>query len=99
MSVLNFVTCFCLKNVLSFYNSGLKKLLSEHPYLFTIDNDMVDVSTFEPTCDYIQEAKEYFKQKLQLYGIGNEVPIVCLQGHRSQASFRIRHISGKCLFI
>lgn len=62
---------------------------------------MVDLRTHEPICDYIQETIDYFKQKLLLYGIGSEVPIISLEGHRSQASFRIRHIAGKfffCLF-
>lgn len=30
-----------------------------------------------------------------MYGIGTEVPIKCLLGHRSQASPQIRHISGQ----
>lgn len=45
--------------------------------------------------DYIQESKDYFKHKLLQYGIGTEVPIKCLLGHRSQASPQVRHISGK----
>lgn len=44
--------------------------------------------------DYIQESKDYFKHKLLQYGIGTEVPIKCLLGHRSQASPQVRHISG-----
>lgn len=46
------------------------------------------------TRDYIQESKDYFKHKLLQYGIGTEVPIKSLLGHRSQASPQIRHISG-----
>lgn len=45
--------------------------------------------------NYIQESKDYFKHKLLQYGIGTEVPIKCLLGHRSQASPQVRHISGK----
>lgn len=45
--------------------------------------------------DYIQEAKDYFKHKLLMYGIGTEVPIRSLMGHRSQASPQVRHISGQ----
>lgn len=45
--------------------------------------------------DYQQEAKDYFKNKLLQYGIGVEVPVRSLLGHRSQASPQIRHISGK----
>lgn len=47
------------------------------------------------TRDYIQEAKDYFKHKLLMYGIGTEVPIRSLMGHRSQASPQVRHISGQ----
>lgn len=47
--------------------------------------------------DYIQESKDYFKHKLLQYGLGTEVPIKCLLGHRSQASPQVRHISGKLL--
>lgn len=45
--------------------------------------------------DYIQEAKDYFSQKLIQYGAGTEVPIKSLLGHRSQASPQVRHISGQ----
>lgn len=45
--------------------------------------------------DYIQEAKDYFAQKLLQYGAGTEVPIKSLLGHRSQASPQVRHISGQ----
>lgn len=45
--------------------------------------------------DYVQEAVEYFSLKLRQYGIGTEVPIKSLLGHRSQASPEVRHISGQ----
>uniref|UniRef100_A0A1B6CQF4 3'-5' exonuclease domain-containing protein n=2 Tax=Clastoptera arizonana TaxID=38151 RepID=A0A1B6CQF4_9HEMI len=45
--------------------------------------------------DYAQEAVAYFSSKLQQYGIGTEVPIKSLLGHRSQASPEVRHISGQ----
>lgn len=45
--------------------------------------------------DYIQEAKDYFKHKLLMYGSETEVPIRSLMGHRSQASPQVRHISGQ----
>ncbi|XP_046669279.1 egalitarian protein homolog [Homalodisca vitripennis] len=45
--------------------------------------------------DYVQEAVEYFSNKLQQYGVGTEVPIKSLLGHRSQASPEVRHISGQ----
>lgn len=45
--------------------------------------------------DYIQEAKDYFSNKLLQYGAGTEVPIKSLLGHRSQASPQVRHISGQ----
>lgn len=48
-----------------------------------------------PGRDYIQQSVDYFKHKLLQYGIGTEVPIKCLLGHRSQASPQIRHISGQ----
>lgn len=86
----------------------MKKLLSEHPSLFTIINDeLVDVTTYESGSnvssvgirDYTQETKDYLKDKLLGYGIGNPIPIVCLHGHLSQAPDQIRHMSGKCLFV
>lgn len=45
--------------------------------------------------DYIEETKQYFKNKLLQYGLGTEVPIKSLLGHRSQASPQVRHISGQ----
>lgn len=44
--------------------------------------------------DYQQEARDYFKNKLLQYGVGVEVPVRSLLGHRSQASPQVRHISG-----
>lgn len=85
--------------------SGLKKFLAQYPAIFVIDGDHVLVNSYEKsdssdvlgggTRDYIQESKDYFKHKLLQYGIGTEVPIKSLLGHRSQASPQIRHISGK----
>lgn len=88
--------------------SGLKKLLAQYPSLFLINGDYVQVNTQQATIsndqnggnthgkrDYIQESKDYFKHKLLQYGIGTEVPIKCLLGHRSQASPQVRHISGQ----
>ncbi|KAJ6646810.1 Egalitarian protein like, partial [Pseudolycoriella hygida] len=88
--------------------SGLKKLLTQYPAIFVIDGEFVHVNTFQASAatdssgscttgnrDYIQEAKDYFKHKLLQYGIGTEVPIKCLLGHRSQASPQVRHISGQ----
>lgn len=89
------------------YIVGLKKLLAQYPALFVIDGDYVNVNSLQTTVqddtnggygpgkrDYIQESKDYFKHKLLQYGIGTEVPIKCLLGHRSQASPQVRHISG-----
>lgn len=84
----------------------MKKFLSQYPAIFVIDGDHVLVNQFETTVkddpyggggtrDYIQESKDYFKHKLLQYGIGTEVPIKSLLGHRSQASPQIRHISGE----
>lgn len=88
-----------------FSQSGLKKFLAQYPAIFVIDGEHVLVNSFEPTVkddpygaggrDYIQESRDYFKHKLLQYGIGTEVPIKSLLGHRSQASPQIRHISGK----
>lgn len=100
VNVFNFKIIFIL---------GLKKLLTQYPALFIIDGDFVHVNSFQATSnagdskgncgvgkrDYIQESKDYFKHKLLQYGIGTEVPIKCLLGHRSQASPQVRHISGK----
>lgn len=83
----------------------MKKFLSQHPSLFRIDGDYVHINSYQPTSndssnfgvgkrDYIEEAKDYFKNKLLQYGIGTEVPIKSLLGHRSQASPQVRHISG-----
>ena len=47
--------------------------------------------------DYVNEAIEYFQNKLKQYGVGTEVPIKSLLGHRSQASPEVRHISGQHL--
>lgn len=78
--------------------SGLKKFLSQHPSLFTVDGDLVAASMLaapvQPDTDYNHRAVGYFKDKLSLYGVGTEVPIRCLLGHRSQAPPEIRLISG-----
>lgn len=88
--------------------AGLKKFLSQYPSIFIIDGEQVIVNSFEKSLkddlsgnggrDYIQESKDYFKHKLLQYGIGTEVPIKSLLGHRSQASPQIRHISGATRF-
>lgn len=87
--------------------SGLKKFLAQYPALFSIDGDYVSVNTFQPVVeedsgnkaagkrDYAREAVEYFTNKLLQYGVGTEVPIKSLLGHRSQASPEVRHISGQ----
>lgn len=87
--------------------SGLKKFLAQYPAIFAIDGDHVSINAFEKssandpfgagTRDYIQESKDYFKHKLLQYGLGTEVPIKSLLGHRSQASPQIRHISGETI--
>lgn len=48
--------------------------------------------------DCNEDTKEYFKHKLLSYGVGAEVPLKSLHGHRSQAPLPVRHICGKCLF-
>jgi len=86
--------------------SGLKKFLAQYPALFLIDGEYVSVNTFQPVVeeesgnksgkrDYAREAVEYFTNKLLQYGVGTEVPIKSLLGHRSQASPEVRHISGQ----
>lgn len=90
--------------------AGLKKFLAGYPALFFISGDYVHVNTYQIADDsdpngmysgaggkrdYIQEAKDYFKHKLLMYGMGTEVPIRSLMGHRSQASPQVRHISGQ----
>lgn len=90
--------------------SGLKKFLSQYPSLFVVDGDYVYVNAFTTPQndsdesvgrqgmgkrDYAQEAVEYFSSKLQQYGVGTEVPVKSLLGHRSQASPEVRHISGQ----
>lgn len=78
--------------------SGLKKFLSQHPSLFTLDGDLVAASSIIPPVqidnNYNHKAVDYFKDKLLKYGVGTEVPIRCLLGHRSQAPPEIRLISG-----
>lgn len=82
--------------------------MAQYPSIFQIEGDHVEVNCFEKptkddtygsigTRDYIQESKDYFKHKLLQYGIGTEVPIKSLLGHRSQASPQIRHISGSLI--
>lgn len=86
--------------------SGLKKFLAQYPALFLINGDYVSVNTFQPVVeeesgnksgkrDYALEAVNYFTNKLLQYGVGTEVPIKSLLGHRSQASPEVRHISGQ----
>lgn len=91
--------------------SGLKKFLAQYPALFSIDGDHVYVNSFSSASDekefkggikytsgkrdYAQEAVQYFCNKLMQYGVGTEVPIKSLLGHRSQASPEVRHISGQ----
>ncbi|XP_050524519.1 egalitarian protein homolog [Daktulosphaira vitifoliae] len=78
--------------------SGLKKFLSQHPSLFTLDGDLVAasqiVAPIQTDSNYNHKAVDYFRDKLQKYGVGTEVPIRCLLGHRSQAPPEIRLISG-----
>lgn len=93
--------------ILRTFSVGLKKFLAGYPALFYINGDYVHVNTYlsaspdDPSGvtsgrrDYTQEAKEYFKNKLLMYGLGTEVPIRSLLGHRSQASPQVRHISGQ----
>ncbi|XP_055921597.1 uncharacterized protein LOC129952797 [Eupeodes corollae] len=86
--------------------SGLKKFLAQYPSIFLVDGDYVQVNSYQTITDdpngsyagrrdYIQEAKDYFKNKMLQYGIGVEVPVKSLLGHRSQASPQVRHISGQ----
>lgn len=84
--------------------SGLKKFLLQYPSLFLVDGNQVNINCYQTHAvddsgagrkDYIQEAKDYFSQKLLQYGAGTEVPIKSLLGHRSQASPQVRHISGQ----
>ncbi|KAI8038640.1 uncharacterized protein LOC128255136 [Drosophila gunungcola] len=85
--------------------SGLKKFLAQYPAIFLVDGDYVQVNAYQHTNaddgggggkrDYIQEAKDYFKNKMLQYGAAAEVPVRSLLGHRSQASPQVRHISGQ----
>lgn len=78
--------------------SGLKKFLAQHPSLFTLDGDLVAasqiVAPIQSDTNYNHKAVHYFKDKLLKYGVGTEVPIRCLLGHRSQAPPEIRLVSG-----
>lgn len=75
----------------------------QYPALFQVDGEYVNVNNYQHRDegavagrkDYIQEAREYFSHKLLQYGVGTEVPIKSLLGHRSQASPQVRHISGQ----
>jgi len=85
--------------------SGLRKFLQQYPSLFTVDGEWVTVTQTNKggrnegdspaERDYVNEAVEYFKNKLRQYGAGTEVPIKSLLGHRSQAPPEVRHISGQ----
>jgi len=85
--------------------SGLRKFLQQYPSLFTVDGEWVAVTQTQKNGgsegdspgerDYVNEAVEYFKNKLRQYGAGTEVPIKSLLGHRSQAPPEVRHISGQ----
>ncbi|KAM8713042.1 hypothetical protein ACLKA7_013370 [Drosophila subpalustris] len=84
---------------------GLKKFLAQYPSIFLVDGDYVQVNAYQHSSsddgnsggkrDYIQEAKDYFKNKMLQYGAAAEVPVRSLLGHRSQASPQVRHISGQ----
>lgn len=86
---------------------GLKKFLAQYPSIFLVDGDYVQVNAYQHSSsddgnsggkrDYIQEAKDYFKNKMLQYGAAAEVPVRSLLGHRSQASPQVRHISGEQL--
>uniref|UniRef100_A0A1B0C935 Putative exonuclease n=1 Tax=Lutzomyia longipalpis TaxID=7200 RepID=A0A1B0C935_LUTLO len=103
----NLTLLFFLERLLDKGEPRLKKFLASYPALFYINGDYVHVNTYlsaspdDPSGatggrrDYTQEAKEYFKNKLLMYGLGTEVPIRSLLGHRSQASPQVRHISGQ----
>lgn len=83
---------------------GLKKFLGQYPSIFMVNGDYVRLNTYQNANpneggsggqrDYQQEARDYFKNKLLQYGVGVEVPVRSLLGHRSQASPQVRHISG-----
>lgn len=82
----------------------MRKFLLQYPALFQVEENHVTINCFQNPVndvssagkkDYIQEAKDYFSQKLIQYGPGTEVPIKSLLGHRSQASPQVRHISGQ----
>lgn len=63
-----------------------------------LDGDLVAASELvapvRADTNYNYKAVDYFKDKLLKYGVGTEVPIRCLLGHRSQAPPEIRLISG-----
>lgn len=48
----------------------------------------------DDSCNYVQETIDFFIDKLHFYG-NAEVPLKSLFGHRSQASSKIRHVSGQ----
>jgi len=87
-----------MKQIAGNSQSGLRKFLSNYPYIFTIIDDQVYITQHvrkedEDKRDYSKEAVEYFRKKLEQYG-NAEVPIGSFLGHRSQANPEIRHISG-----
>lgn len=91
-------------NLFANFVLGLKKFLLQYPALFNVDGNNVTINCHQNTAsdeaaagkkDYIQEAKDYFSQKMIQYGPGTDVPIKSLLGHRSQASPQVRHISGQ----
>lgn len=83
--------------------SGLRRFLLRYPSLFTLDEDMVSITQASSTVsdsndsgrDYAQEAVQYFSTRLEQYGVGTQVPIRSLLGHRSQAPPEVRHVSGQ----
>ena len=82
--------------------AGLKRFFKQFPSLFTVENDMVSITTTSSSTskedvgrDYIAEAVGYFEARLEQYGPGTEVPIKSLLGHRSQAPPEVRHVSGQ----
>ena len=60
--------------------AGLRRFFKQYPSLFTVEGDIVSITTHSSSLasgndsrDYIQEAVQYFETRLEQYGPGTEV--------------------------
>ena len=69
--------------------AGLRRFFKQYPSLFTVEGDIVSITTHSSSLasgndsrDYIQEAVQYFETRLEQYGPGTEVSFQFLSYRR-----------------